>query len=78
MKRRLQVADMFCGAGGTSTGLLNACAHLERRVDLVAVNHWERAVETHAANHPKAKHLCEDLTTADPRKAVPGGKQSRI
>ena len=74
MKKRLHAADLFCGAGGTSTGLLQACERMERRVELTAVNHWQLAVETHAKNHPKAHHACEDLTTMDPRKAIPGGK----
>lgn len=76
MSRRSSVlaADLFCGAGGTSTGLTQACDVIGRRLRLSAVNHWQRAVETHAANHPSADHHCEDLTTLDPRKAVPGGK----
>lgn len=70
----LMAADLFCGAGGTSTGLSRAAEILGRRVNLVAVNHWERAVETHAANHPGAAHFCQSLADLDPRKAVPGGK----
>ncbi len=70
MKKTIKVADLFCGAGGTSTGLLLAAEQRGVKLELVAVNHWERAVETHAANHPKAAHHCEDLTTLDPRKAV--------
>lgn len=69
-----KVADLFCGAGGSSTGVSQACEAAGRRIELVAVNHWDRAVETHAANHPDAGHHCEDLTTMDPRKAVPGDK----
>jgi DNA (cytosine-5)-methyltransferase 1 len=42
------------------------------RVNLTAINHWERAVETHAANHPGAEHLCESVERVDPTKAVPG------
>jgi len=72
--KRIHAADLFCGAGGTSTGLLQACARLDRRVELTAVNHWQLAVETHAKNHPRARHACEDLATMDPRKAIPGGK----
>lgn len=72
--KRLKAADLFCGAGGTSTGLLQACAAAEIPVELVAVNHWERAIETHAANHPKAAHFCQSLADLDPKKAVPGGK----
>lgn len=45
-----------------------------RKVQLSAVNHWERAIETHSANHPKAAHFCQSLADLDPKKAVPGGK----
>ncbi len=71
-RRTIKMADLFCGCGGTSTGFAHAAAERGHKVELVAVNHWERAVETHAANHPRANHHCEDLTSLDPRKAVPG------
>jgi DNA (cytosine-5)-methyltransferase 1 len=74
VSRPLVCADLFCGAGGTSTGLALAARHLERKVELLAVNHWPVAVETHAANHPDARHLCATLDGLDPRKAIPGGK----
>lgn len=67
-------ADLFCGAGGTSTGLLDAAKALGKRVRLVAVNHWELAIATHSSNHPEAQHYNSDLSDVDPRKAVPGGK----
>lgn len=70
--KTLRVADLFCGAGGTSTGVKIAAAAADVRVDLTAVNHWPVAVETHAANHPEARHLCESLDSVDPRKAVGG------
>jgi DNA (cytosine-5)-methyltransferase 1 len=70
----LFAADLFCGAGGTSTGLFQAAELVGRRVELTAVNHWERAVETHAANHPRANHICQDLARLKPAEAVPGGK----
>jgi DNA (cytosine-5)-methyltransferase 1 len=43
-------------------------------VDLLAVNHWGPAVDTHKANHPWARHLQETLDSVDPRKAIPGGR----
>ena len=43
-------------------------------VELLAINHWETAVETHAKNHPAANHLCANLESVDPSKVVPGGK----
>jgi DNA (cytosine-5)-methyltransferase 1 len=67
-------ADLFCGAGGASNGLMMAAEVLGRPVELTAVNHWQVAVETHSMNHPKALHLCEDVGSVNPRKAVPGGR----
>jgi DNA (cytosine-5)-methyltransferase 1 len=51
-------ADLYCGAGGTSTGLYEAAAELGLEVQLVAVNHWQLAIATHSENHPDATHLC--------------------
>lgn len=70
----IHVADLFAGAGGCSTGLLMAATDRGERVDLVAVNHWPIAVETHTRNHPEARHFCASVETLDPRVAVPGGK----
>ncbi len=66
----LRVADLFCGAGGTSTGLARAAEQSGRTVELLAVNHWEVAVATHAANHPRAKHVHAPLEGIDPRSAI--------
>ncbi|TAK64455.1 MAG: DNA cytosine methyltransferase [Bacteroidetes bacterium] len=74
MNKVIYAADLFCGAGGTSTGLKRVCDALGYKLELVAVNHWDRAIETHSANHPFAKHYCEALEGVDPRKAVPGGR----
>lgn len=68
--RPLRVADLFCGAGGTSTGLARAAEASGRSVELLAVNHWEIAVATHAANHPRAKHVHAPLEGIDPKSAV--------
>jgi DNA (cytosine-5)-methyltransferase 1 len=70
----IQAADLFCGAGGTSTGLYNACHSLGKTVDLLAVNHWKVAIETHAANHPGARHICAMLEAIRPEDAVKSGK----
>lgn len=40
--RPIHAADLFCGAGGTSTGLALACEELGLKVDLIALNHWGR------------------------------------
>jgi DNA (cytosine-5)-methyltransferase 1 len=71
--RKLQVADLFCGAGGTSTGVALACKELDYAVELLAINHWPRAIETHRKNHPWARHMCANIDAVDPREAIPGG-----
>ena len=63
-------ADLFCGAGGSSTGLVQATQARGISLDLTAVNHWHRAIETHSANHPAARHLCHGLDEVDPRKVI--------
>ncbi len=64
--KELVAVDMFCGAGGESTGLVGACQKLGLKLRLSAINHWERAIETHSANHPFAEHFCEDVETLKP------------
>jgi DNA (cytosine-5)-methyltransferase 1 len=73
-KRKIFAADLFCGAGGTSTGMLRACEKMGIDVDLLAVNHWTTAIETHTDNHPNARHLCMTIDKIKPEKAVPGGR----
>ena len=73
-KKEFLAADLFAGAGGTSTGLAQACAEAGVKLQLFAVNHWEVAIETHSVNHPEMHHYCEDLTSMNPRKAVTGGR----
>ena len=68
----IRAVDLFAGAGGTSTGLAQAVVEAGTSLELVAVNHWAVAVETHARNHPWARHLCADLDALNPRQIVPG------
>jgi len=76
-RKPLIAADLFCGAGGTSTGLIRAAKSLgyaDDDIDLLAINHWDVAIQTHSANHPGTRHKCESLDNVDPRKAFPGGR----
>ena len=59
----LTLTDLFCGAGGSSTGAIDVPG-VEVRV---ASNHWQLAVETHNTNHPDADHICADLSQIHPR-----------
>lgn len=56
------VTDMFCGAGGSSTGALQAGAEI-----ILALNHWKQAIDTHNTNFPKTLHDCCDVQATDPR-----------
>ncbi len=70
----IEAGDLFCGGGGTSEGLLMAANEMHRDLSLVAVNHWQVAIDTHSLNHPYAKHLCTGMDNVDPRKLVPSGR----
>lgn len=59
----LTVTDLFCGGGGSSTGLMSLPGFEIR----IAANHWKLAVEVHNANHPGADHARADLHQEDPR-----------
>lgn len=72
--KTIRAVDMFCGAGGASTGLVRACQQLGLALDLLAINHWPIAVETHTLNHPGVRHLCEAIERVDPVQAVPRGR----
>ena len=74
MSSIVQAVDLFCGAGGTSTGLYRACHSMNKRVDLLAINHWTTAIQTHSSNHPGARHMCARLETIRPEDAVPSGR----
>lgn len=55
--------DGFCGAGGSSTGAVQAGIRVR-----TALNHWRLAVDTHNANHPDTAHDCADISQVDPRR----------
>jgi DNA (cytosine-5)-methyltransferase 1 len=67
------VADLLCGAGGSSTGASRALADLGLKMELVCVNHWGVAIETHKRNHPEARHYVQDIATVRPHQIVPEG-----
>ena len=58
--------DLFCGAGGTSTGVNTARLHGEQCAEVIAcVNHDAKAIASHASNHPEAMHFTEDIRTLE-------------
>ncbi|AUG28777.1 MULTISPECIES: DNA cytosine methyltransferase [Microbacterium] len=58
----LTVTDLFCGAGGSSSGLVEAGYKV-----VIAANHWDLAIQSHQANHPETDHAQADISQVDPR-----------
>ena len=62
MRPMLDAVDLYCGAGGMTTG-----AHRSGHVRVVlAVNHWRPAIRTHQDNHPATRHICAEVQDVDP------------
>ena len=61
---KLLYVDLFCGAGGTTTGVELATLHGHKCAKVVAcVNHDANAIASHRANHPETVHFTEDIRT---------------
>lgn len=73
MKRKQIIVDLFCGAGGMTTGAKRALSKLDLPAKVYCLNHWRVAIDTHSLNHPDAVHVCQDIATARPHLIVPEG-----
>ena len=63
---RLHYIDLFCGAGGVTTGVEQAMMHDQKCASVIAcVNHDPHAIASHLANHPDCVHFTEDIRTLD-------------
>lgn len=72
--RTVNAVDLFCGAGGTSSGLIQAVSSLGHDIKLTAINHWDVAIATHTKNHENVAHYCQSIETINPTDIVPGGR----
>jgi DNA (cytosine-5)-methyltransferase 1 len=61
-----EIVDLFCGGGGSGTGILDAFERLGQCVSGTFINHSEQAIELHEANHPEHTHLRSDLLEIEP------------
>lgn len=76
---KLLYIDLFCGAGGTSTGVEKATFHGDKCAKVIAcVNHDANAIASHAANHPDAVHFTEDIRTLELSPLVAHTERMRI
>lgn len=58
--------DLFCGAGGVTSGVMKAVKNGKRISDVIAcVNHDQWAIASHKANHNGVLHFTEDIRTLD-------------
>lgn len=73
VSRKKIVVDLYCGAGGTTTGMIQAADELGIEIECLAVNHNIFAISTHSANHPGVRHRCQSVEDVDPNQEVPGG-----
>lgn len=73
-KDKFFCADLFCGGGGTSTGMIQAFREASVDFRLIGVNHWNIAIETNKINHPFEKLYCSPVQNVKPREAVPSGR----
>lgn len=68
------VIDLFCGAGGTTTGFSSAKDAQGNPIAIIAacVNHDHKAIRSHWENHPEVYHFEEDIRTLnlDPLKHI--------
>jgi DNA (cytosine-5)-methyltransferase 1 len=62
--KKLAIIDLFCGAGGTTTGVERAKVLGKRAAKVIAcVNHDPIAIQSHAQNHKGVLHFTEDIRT---------------
>lgn len=73
-RRELNTVDLFCGAGGASTGLELALSHLKMCHKGLAINHWAVAVDTMKRNHPDIDTKQMSIEEAVPADLVPSGE----
>jgi DNA (cytosine-5)-methyltransferase 1 len=60
------IVDLFCGAGGTTCGFVQAEIESTGIAKVIAcVNHDPKAIKSHWWNHPDVKHFEEDIRTLD-------------
>ena len=61
---KIFVIDLFCGAGGETTGIEMAKVNGKKCAKVIAaVNHDKNAIASHAANHHNILHYIEDIRT---------------
>lgn len=71
-KKIVVTGDLFCGAGGTSTGMSDAIKEAGLVQVGFAINHWSVAVATMQKNHPDVNTKMMRAEAAEPTMLAPG------
>lgn len=75
---KLYIIDLFCGAGGVTTGFELARNEMRKVAKVIAcVNHDAVAIDSHLANHPGTLHFTEDIRTLDVTNLMSLARQTR-
>ncbi len=65
-KPNIYLIDLFCGAGGVTTGFDSARFSGKQFCQVLAcINHDAKAIDSHYMNHPFVKHYTEDIRQLD-------------
>ena len=73
--RAIRGFDGWCGMGVGTMAILETCRRNGWYIkDLTAVNHWDAAIQIHAAMFPQVAHFCAKMESTDPKVLVPGGE----
>ncbi|GAA4338661.1 DNA cytosine methyltransferase [Mucilaginibacter gynuensis] len=79
MTPKFLIVDLFCGAGGTTTGFAMAERNGSGLAKVIAcVNHDPIAIKSHWINHPDVKHFEEDIRTLDLTELIEITHQARL
>lgn len=70
--RKIKAADAFCGCGGATTGFELKADQFGLDHVSIAVNHWDIAIDTMSANHPKVQAVRADMMTLLPSEVLCG------
>lgn len=62
----VQCVDLFCGAGGTGEGVLQAFQEYGVPCKMIGINHWKIAVQTNKFNHKEGHFYCATIDAVDP------------
>lgn len=70
MEEDFAFVDLFCGGGGSGSGILDAAKEAGKKPKGVFINHWDKAINIHSVNHPDHLHLCTGVDNVHPSDVI--------